>query len=377
MPDNQAALSWMCALKEVTCQCKENACVLSPLCIQWVEVLQPHIVCQSGAQKTGGWKGSRMHLPMGSERESNLDLSLEQKDAIFPIAHALASPVRLDIIEAISQRNMNVNELATSLDIPLSTAALNVRVLEEAGIILTHHQPGIRGAMKLCSRKLDRLQISLSATGKRAENAISMQMPVGGYSLCAIQPGCGLAGTHGAIGMDDDPRTFYHPDRHRAQLLWFHAGYVEYHFAAPAADRVPLALEVVFEACSEAPEYDNHLRSDITLWINGVDLGTWICPGDFGGRRGLLNPAWWPDSSTQFGHLKTWRITAEGATLDGMHISAATLADLALDAQPRIAVRIGIKPDAAHAGGMNLFGEDFGDYPQAIVMNITYRAGDA
>ena len=318
-----------------------------------------------------------MHRHRSSEKEHHLELSIEQKDEIFPVAHALASHVRLDIIEALSHRNLNVNELATALEIPLSTAALNVRVLEEAGIIQTHHQPGIRGAMKLCIRKLDSLQIELLATGKRNENTVSMQMPVGGYSLCEVHPGCGLAGTHGSIGVDDEAQTFYHPDRHQAQLLWFSKGYVEYHFGAPKLEAMPLSVEVAFEACSEAPHDENHWRSDISLWVNGAEVGTWACPGDFGGRRGLLNPPWWPDQSTQFGQLKIWRITVEGSTLDGIPVSGVTLQDLALEASPYIAVRIGVKPDAAYAGGVNLFGEEFGDYPQAIVLSVTQRTEPA
>ena len=35
-------------------------------------------------------------------------------------------------------------------------------------------------------------------------------------------------------------------------------------------------------------------------------------------------------------------------------------------------VRIGVKEDAVHKGGMNLFGNGFGDYPQDIVMKMWF-----
>ena len=35
-----------------------------------------------------------------------------------------------------------------------------------------------------------------------------------------------------------------------------------------------------------------------------------------------------------------------------------------------IKLTIGIKDDAVHKGGINLFGKNFGDYDQAIVMTI-------
>ena len=36
-------------------------------------------------------------------------------------------------------------------------------------------------------------------------------------------------------------------------------------------------------------------------------------------------------------------------------------------------VRIGIKDDARHQGGINLFGRRFGNYPQDLVMRIAYE----
>jgi predicted transcriptional regulator len=37
----------------------------------------------------------------------------------------------------------------------------------------------------------------------------------------------------------------------------------------------------------------------------------------------------------------------------------------------RIKLTIGIKEDAVHKGGINIFGKNFGDYPQSIVMTIS------
>ena len=39
-----------------------------------------------------------------------------------------------------------------------------------------------------------------------------------------------------------------------------------------------------------------------------------------------------------------------------------------------VAVRIGVKPDAAHVGGINLFGRKFGNYPQDLILRIGYRS---
>jgi predicted transcriptional regulator len=113
--------------------------------------------------------------------------------------------------------------------------------------------------------------------------------------------------------------------------------------------------------------------SDITLWINGVELGYWTSPADFGGMRGKLTPSWQWASDTQYGLLKVWQVTAEGSQIDGMKVSEVTLADLKLHDSPFVEVRIGVKPDAQNVGGVNLFGAKFGNYPQDILLRIRYH----
>jgi hypothetical protein len=49
--------------------------------------------------------------------------------------------------------------------------------------------------------------------------------------------------------------------------------------------------------------------------------------------------------------------------------------DLLLDSRRVITVRIGVKPDALHVGGLNLFGRTFGNYPQDLTLRIEYAPG--
>jgi predicted transcriptional regulator len=134
-------------------------------------------------------------------------------------------------------------------------------------------------------------------------------------------------------------------------------------------------LQVAAEMCSEAPLHDPRWPSDLTLWVNGVEVGTWTSPGDFGGERGRYTPAWWETKDSQYGVLKRWRVTADGSTVDGMAVSDVTLAQLDLSPGSPIRVRIGVKADAAHVGGLNLFGRRFGNYQQDIVLSMEYEAG--
>ena len=135
----------------------------------------------------------------------------------------------------------------------------------------------------------------------------------------------------------------------------------------------PTFLIFSLELCSEAPLHNPNWPSDITLWINGVEVGTWTCPGDFGGQPGKYTPDWWTTRNTQYGLLKFWRVGYEGSDVDGMRVSDTSINDLNLKASSFISVRIGVKPDARYAGGINIFGSHFGNYPQDLVLNVHYE----
>lgn len=303
--------------------------------------------------------------------QKHIALSIDQPQKLSQVARALATTVRLGILKALSKQSMHVNEIAQVLDLPVSTVALNVNVLEQAGLITAELLPGTRGAMKLCSRCVDSLSIGLKPPEKNRCSEVTMSMPIGCYSDCQVKKTCGIVSEHGYIGVEDDPRSFYQPDRFAAQHLWFRAGYLEYRFSSAAIpDSGIVSLECSFEACSEAPYYRNDWPSDITFWVNGVEIGTWRSPGDLGGRRGQFNPSWWLDTATQYGHLKTWRIDSKGSWLDNLPLSNVIISDLKLETMDFIAVRIGIKPDAKYPGGISLFGEKFGDYQQNILLTL-------
>ncbi len=303
------------------------------------------------------------------------DLSIARPDALQKIAHALSSPTRLEILRLLRQHCMNVGEIAAALDIPVSTAALSIKILAEAGIITAESQPGVRGAIKLCSRRLDSVSIDLAPPDAHQATYLTLQMPIGGFSLAEdIQPTCGIAGESGFIGDVDSALSFYVPERFGAQLIWFRSGFLEYRFSVPMmTNLVPEWIEVSFEACSEAPMYRDPWKSDITLKINGMRIGTWCCPCDCGGRRGALTPEWWSELSTQFGFLKTWRVDETGSYLEKERMSDTKLSELRLQEASYFSIRIGVEKNAANVGGINLFGEHFGDYPQPLVVRIGYH----
>ena len=230
---------------------------------------------------------------MSSIRGKHVELSIEQPEALYRMAHALASEVRIRIIRALGERSMSVGELAQALGIPMSSAALAVKILEEADLIMTETQPGTRGSMKICSRKTDTMAVSLMLEEAVDSNVLTLQMPIGGYSFAEnIRTTCGIVGEHTHICEMDDPSGFYVPGRFGAQLIWFRQGALEYRFSYHQMDKMEIEwLELSFEACSEAPMHRDPWKSDIEVSINGRALGRWVCPCDCGGRRGRLTPA--------------------------------------------------------------------------------------
>ncbi|MBB6733977.1 helix-turn-helix domain-containing protein [Cohnella sp. CBP 2801] len=310
-----------------------------------------------------------------------LELSMERPEELARVAHALSTELRLSMMKLLNARRMNVAELAEALNIPVSTAASNVKVLEQAGLIETELLPATRGAMKVCSRTFDDIRIALNEPGPRAldgERRYEIEMPIGSFVSCEAAPTCGMVGEEGRIIAEDVPAAFFHPNRLQAQLIWLRKGYLEYRFPLeiPAGTRIR-RIEFSMEICSEAPNYDNDWPSDITLWINDAEIGTWTSPGDFGGRRGRLNPAWWPDTGTQYGMLKTWAVDANRSTMDHEEISAVGLSRLDLPGRAFVDMRIGVKEDAVFKGGLNLFGRRFGNFEQDIVMRIDYEAASS
>ena len=301
-----------------------------------------------------------------------IDVS-QPSDKSLSVLKALASDARLRILALLGTQVRSVNQLAHMMDIPLSTAAMHVKELEDAELITTELQPATRGQQKSCSRRYEQVLLQLPPLEGQEVKAFEVSMPIGAYVRYEALPTCGLASENALIGMIDDPVSFLEPERMNAQILWFRQGFVEYQFPyrLPASATAE-SLQIRLEICSEAPTHNDHWPSDITVWVNDVEIGTWTSPADFGGTRGALTPGWWLDADSQFGQLKRWEVSQTGTFVDGVQLSDVKLRDLKLQAHHGVSIRIGIKPDARHIGGLNLFGRKFGNYPEDITLRIVH-----
>jgi predicted transcriptional regulator len=307
-------------------------------------------------------------------RKLILDGDIENQD-FLNVLKALDSLNRLRILKYLWDKVASISDIAAALDIPASTVALHAETLEEAGLIRTELEPANRGIQKVCIRMFDQIQVSLPCFDLPRDQVIEIPIPIGTYTSFEAEPTCGLASVNGLIGTMDDPVAFYELNRVEAQLIWFKQGYLEYRIPNRLPSGVvPETLRLSMEMCSEAPQYDLNWPSDITLWVNGVEIGTWTSPADFGGEQGKLTPEWWPLRNCQYGLLKEWYINQHESGIDGRRISGVKLTDLRLQEEKTISIRLGVKPDAKNVGGLNLFGRHFGNHAQDMVLWISYHS---
>ena len=298
-------------------------------------------------------------------------LDLGHKEETARVARALSAPLRLDILELLMKRSCNVTEIAETFGQAVSSIANHIRVLEGAGLITTTERPGVRGSQKVSGIAFESVHFSTTVpTVDTSEHTQVYEVGIGRYFDCQVQGPCGLISEKSYIGTEDQPAVFYESDRVYAQLLWFQTGYVEYRFPYKfAADTEIRRLVFSMELCSEAPGFNHHWPSDITVSVNGSECALLHSAGDYGGVAGGLNPSWWPLSRTQYGMLRQVEINVHGCFADGERCSDLSLRDIATE-NPFISLRLEVKEDAVHRGGLNLFGERFGNHPQSIKLEI-------
>ena len=291
------------------------------------------------------------------------------------VLRGLSSPVRVKILKLLQRgHGVNVNDIAAAIEQPQSTVSANLQILESAGLIRSETQKGRKGNQKVCFSTFDEVLVTFRQDAPDpSAHLIEVAMPICLYTSCEASAPCGLCSPQGIIGLLDVPDTFLNPDRMNAGLMWFTRGFVEYQFPnnARLVGKTVVALDFSMELSSEVPGTAADWPSDITVAINGREVGTWTSPGDFGDQRGVYTPDWWKLKGSQYGKLKSWRVTPEGAFIDGMKVSPITLRDLDLASHHSIRLRIEVKPQARHPGGVNIFGRGFGNYDQDIVLRLS------
>ncbi|CAG7627420.1 ArsR/SmtB family transcription factor [Paenibacillus allorhizosphaerae] len=299
-------------------------------------------------------------------------MNIEVSSKNIRFFEALSSETRIKMIELLNEQPMNIKELAEKLGISSAIVTKHAQLLEQAGIISSKSLNARRGTQKVCSLLLDQVHLHFRDKG-RGPNEIAASIPVGQYISYEVKPTCGLASSTKQIGNVNDPRYFADPEHVHASIIWFGSGYVTYRIPNFLQnDQTLSSLEVSLEICSEAHRHNEQWPSDITFYINDICLGTWTCPGDFGGPPGIYNPPWWTYYNTQHGQLKTITVNKQMTVIDGDVMSQVTVNDLNVAPGKELFLKIAVHEDAVNCGGINIFGKDFGNYNQDIRVTMTY-----
>lgn len=294
----------------------------------------------------------------------------------LPLFKALGSEVRVALLELLLEHGrLNMDEIAKRLGITNGAVTQHVRKLEECGLVVTETAGARHGLQKFCYVNEQKILVELAPETKD-QDVYEVDIRVGHYVSFEVWPTCGLATAETIIGTFDDPRYFADPQHIDAEIVWLTKGYLEYWIPNfIRTDRPVEEIQIIAELASEAPSYNNDYPSDIHFSINGVDIGYWTSPGDFGDERGRQNPSWWPPHLNQYGHLKLVRVNHEGTFIDGCKISDVTIEDLQPFRGHAIPLRFSVPEHARHVGGMTIFGRRFGHYDQDIKVRVIYGRG--
>ncbi|ASA26184.1 ArsR/SmtB family transcription factor [Paenibacillus donghaensis] len=289
------------------------------------------------------------------------------------VYEALASDVRLRIIELLDKRQMHIKEMAAELYLSSAMVSSHVSKLQKAGLVSSRMQRIEGATYKYCSLSANFLQIRLSNSKNMASRVMELSMPIGHYTDYEAEPTCGIATRERMIGYYDDPRYFLDPERVHAGIFWFSKGFVEYKIPNYLfEDQLAIEIEISMEISSEAPHINEKWPSDIMFTLNGVILGIWTSPGDFGENKGRYTPSWWHSDVNQYGLMKVLRINSAGTYMDGQQISDITLKDVKWNTD-QWSFRITAEPAARRRGGLTVFGRGFGNYDQDIVIRVYYE----
>ena len=123
------------------------------------------------------------------------------------VLKAFASTARVKVLKLLHTKGaMNVNDIASALDLPQSTISSNIQILEDAGLIRTETQRARKGNQKICHTSFDQVLVMFEDdTNALSANTIEVAMPLGLYTSCEVSAPCGLCSNEGIIGLLDVP----------------------------------------------------------------------------------------------------------------------------------------------------------------------------
>ncbi len=297
------------------------------------------------------------------------------------LGRALSVPIRIRILQLLNKKNMLLSQIANELDIPLSSCASHIQALIDANLVSVEYSTSGKGSLKwyTYSKYRDIFLIMRPSTGDGLQNkAVSYEINIGDFIDAVLSDECGMA-SDSELLMLDNLSQLYMPNRKDAQIIWSRFyGYLTYaipneYAFADGLENISVSLEI----CAECLGFNHDFKSDITFYINGIELCDYTCMGDFGNRYGKFTPSWWYTESTKYGVLVNIDVNKNGVYINGeLKNPNVTLKCLNLSQGMRTLFKLEVKKNAKHCGGFNIFGKNFGDYNQDIIFRASYTKSE-
>lgn len=287
----------------------------------------------------------------------------------------LGSDVRMRIVELLCENGeMNMNEIATALELTNGALTSHIRRLEECGIIQTVTECTGHGTQKICSIRTDQILLTADAETEAKEVGVyDTEIRVSHFSDCSVSAPCGLCSGFSQIGLENDPRVFHHPERMQARMIWFADGYVEYRIPNMLTEDQKMSqMTFYFEISQDHMDSTEESLADVAFYLNGHRMCTWFTPPEFRMERGIYTPIWWNGQEKQSGVQKMIVVNSWGTYLEGVKCSNIGLREILQNSGEEIRFRFAVENQGKHQGGIVLYGAGFGNYNQDIRVRIHY-----
>ena len=309
-------------------------------------------------------------------KELNLDINnVSAIKEISVLGNALASPIRVKILQNIKNNGESITNLAKQCYVSFSSIMFHLKLLQEADLIKIVVVEKNNRKQRVVTRAKNFIYLNLCQPIEKSNTLLTYQSSqiVGGYIEAKFGTISGIVTPNNAINIyGNEP---FLKERFDALLIYTNYGFVTYAFDNNVFKNKSVK-EITFrlEICSETSFYNNNYKSDITFSINGIEVGTFTSPGDFGGRKGIYTTINWGLDASQYGQLKSITVNELGTYIDGILINdSIKINQLNLNEDNKVTFKVESKENAKNKGGFNIFGKNFGDYNQDIEMSVKYE----
>lgn len=299
-------------------------------------------------------------------------LEPNNEEKLASVCKALSHPLRIRMLYQLLKSPRSVNELSKLNGLTNSTVLFHLQILEKAALAVCKTKPNKKGKTLIFYINFNEIKINTSENANMPMKVETQSIGVGNYTYCKPLQYIRFATDERFIVFDNIDA--YNPVRFDAKLICIDNGEVCYAFSNTFAQRGTVdKLEFSLELSSESPYFCNDWKSEIIFSVCGIDVATYLSPGDFGGERGKLTPIWWDDRYSQYGLLVTLEIKTDGVYINNKKINdRITLASLPLTDSDKLTFSVRTDKTRKYAGGFNIFGKSFGNFPQDILFKAYY-----